>query len=205
MLRYKNILVIASVLLAVLAPLTIAMKAEMDFKNAEIIKVEIEPYDPRHPLYGHYLQFRVKWDWKGGKANQEVCTASQSSMPFDAGCCLCVEGDAENPKASLAKCDNVPKQCKYVVPSKNYYGGEDFPIGIDQFFVDERFAMPLENLFRAKKEKFTVGLAMRKRGNPLLEKLYVGGLELSDYIAKHGGSIPEIKPEEVPEEPIPFN
>ncbi len=65
--------------------------------------------------------------------------------------------------------------------------------------------MPLENLFRGRKEKFTLGLAMRKRGNPLLEKLYVGGLELSDYIAKHGGSIPEIKPEDIPEETIPVN
>ncbi len=200
--QHKNALIIASILLAVFLPLSIALKAEMDYKNAKIIKVEIEPYDPRDLMYGHYMQFRIKWDWKGGKANQEACTASATNMPFDAGCCLCLEGEDEKQQASLHKCGpDVPKTCNFVIPSKNYYGGDDFPIGIERFYVDERFALPLEAIFRGGKEKFFVSLAMRAKGNPILKDLYVGDLSLPEYVDKHGGSIPEELPKSDPVTP----
>ena len=122
--RYRIIAIICAILLAVLLPLAAAFKANQDISAYPVVKYEIEPYDPRDPLYGHYLQFRI------------------------------------------------------IEPV-------EFTRRIDRFYVDERYALALEKIFREGEEKFYIGLAMRPGKEPVIEDLYIGSQRWKDYIAIH--------------------
>ncbi len=185
----KNILLFAALALAVFLPLTAAIKAKIDLGKAEVIRVDIAPYDPRDLLYGHYMQFQFNWNWKNIEETANACTNYKN-------CCLCVEEGKDNPAVSVMNCDaaqNLPV-CKYSIKGKSY-GPNQFDTGLNRFFVDERFALPLEKIFRAGQEKFRVGLFVRDGAKPVLEKLYVGDKSLEDYLAFHGGTVPDVQEE----------
>lgn len=174
--RYKNILAIASVLLAVLAPLAMARKAHEDQNAYPVVKIEIEPYDPRDLLYGHYMVFQYKWNLDQEQGDK-ACVGSD--------CCLCLEKGSEDPKAKVMAClPEKPARCAHVLKG-SYYANGAFDIGLNRYYVDEAIALPLENLFRNKTERFHVGLSIAPSGKPILEKLYVGGQAVNDYVAEH--------------------
>lgn len=188
----KNILLSIALLFAVLLPLIVVIKAQIDFKTSEIVTFDIAPYDPRDLLYGHYMQFQFNWNWKTIEERGSACTNHKN-------CCLCVEEGGNNPAVSVMNCDsaqNLPV-CKYAIKGKSY-GPNQFDLGLSRFYVDERYALPLERIFRAGQEKFRVGLFVRDGAKPILEKLYVGDKTLEDYVAAHGGTIPEPPPQEEP-------
>lgn len=60
-----------------------------------------------------------------------------------------------------------------------------FTLNVDRYYVDETVALPLEKLFRDKGQEFSVGLSLRPDGTAALEKLYVSGMPLEDYIRDH--------------------
>jgi uncharacterized membrane-anchored protein len=195
MMRHRTLLMILSILLAVVVPLFTALKSHKAVSNAPVIKVEIEPYDPRDLLYGHYLAYTVKWNWKNSKPDETACQ--------NGACCLCVGAGSENPEVSLRACSppkNAPaKECSYEIQGE-YRGGNIFDIGIDRYYVDEEIALPLENIFQQKTEKFSIGLAMTPH-KPVLEKLYVGGMDIFEYVRVHG--VENIKNQGQPAELIP--
>jgi uncharacterized membrane-anchored protein len=173
----KNLLAILSIILAVAAPLLMAVKAQHDQKAYPVVKIEIEPYDPRDMFYGHYMMYQFKWNWKDGKANEDTCKGE--------ACCLCVGAGAVDPEVSMAVCTpDKPKACAHMLKG-SYYGGDRFDIGINRYYVDEKIALPLENLFRNEKERFRVGLSISPSGKTILEKLYVGDRAVNDYVADH--------------------
>lgn len=178
MMNYKSAAIAASIFLAVSIPVITAVKSYNAVLSAPVIKVEIEPYDPRDLMYGHYLNFRIKWNWKNGKADAKECEGGK--------CYLCVGEGHDNPQVSLQPekpDDNSEKNCAYVLEGQ-YYGGDTFDIGISRYYLDEDFALPLEKLFRDKKEDFFIGLVMAS-SRPVQEELYVGDLSLLEYIEKH--------------------
>jgi uncharacterized membrane-anchored protein len=175
--RHKNIFVILAILLAVAAPLFTALNSYIAQKSYPVVKIEIEPYDPRDLLYGHYMTFGYKWHWDE-KQDDKACNGPD--------CCLCVgEGDVE-PKVKVMAClPDKPADCAHVIKG-GYFGNRMFDIGgLNRYYVDETIALPLENLFRNKKEKFRVGLSIGPSGKPIMEKLYVGGQAVNDYVAEH--------------------
>lgn len=175
MARYKNGLVIASILLAIAAPLLMAIKSHNDQKTYPVVKVEIEPYDPRDLLYGHYMIFQYKWNL-GDTASIKSCQGKD--------CCLCLEEGAQDPKATVMACrPDKPAHCAHMLKGSFY--GDRFDIGLNRYYVDETVALPLENLFRNKKERFHVGLSISPNGKAILEKLYVGTRPVNDYVAEH--------------------
>lgn len=181
MARHKTLLVLASIALALLVPLSTAWKAQSDIDNHTLVKLSIEPYDPRDLLKGRYLFFAVKWNW--GK-EQGVCDGMD--------CCVCLgPGDAD-PQASLMNCSaQKPPQCTHMLKGSKI--GEDrFDIGVNRYYVDEHIALPLEDLFRNNKEKFHVGLSISPSGKYALENLYVGGMQLKDYVDSKGGTLERI-------------
>jgi len=177
--KHKTLIVVLSIAFAVLVPLLNAMKVKMDRASYPVVKFDIEPYDPRDLLYGHYMNFAITWDWKGGEpANNKACTTGD--------CCLCVgEGD-NNPQVSLLQCDAPSiSSCKHVI--EDYYSGA--LTDLNRVFVDERIALPLEEIFRQQKEKFSIGLFMTPNGKPTIERLYVGGKPVNEYVDEKGGTL----------------
>ena len=174
--RCKTILVIVSIVFAVASPLLMAMKSYTTQKSYPVVKVEIEPYDPRDLLYGHYMTYAYKWNWGKDQPDTKACQGAH--------CCLCLDGASEDPKASVIAClPEKPQHCTHVL--KGGFYGDRFDIGLNRYYVDESIALPLENLFRNKKEKFHVGLSISPKGKPIIEKLYVGGQIVNEYVHTH--------------------
>lgn len=63
MARYKVFALYAALALAVIAPLFSAYVAHRAQAMNPVIRVDIEPYDPRDLMYGHYMQFVIRWNW----------------------------------------------------------------------------------------------------------------------------------------------
>ena len=186
--KYKTFAFIASVVIALLVPLLIAVQANRNMASYPVVKFEIEPYDPRDLLYGHYMTFAFKWNWKGGSPDKTACSGEN--------CCLCV-GEGDLPEVSLSACpaDNAAPlpSCRHMVKGR-YSGGEFFDVGINRYYVDESIALPLEKLFRDKKEKFSLALGLKPNAKPVVGTLYVGDQTLKDYLSTHDGRVPEEQP-----------
>ncbi len=179
--KHKPLLVALSIAIAVIVPLLNAMKVKMDRASYPIVKFDIEPYDPRDLLYGHYMNFAITWNWKGGKPDDKACIGNE--------CCLCVgEGDS-NPQVFLLQCFSPSSlSCKHKFKGY-YYSGGTFTTDITRVFVDERIALPLEEIFRRQKEKFSIGLGMAPDGKHIIERLYIGGKPVDQYVDEKGGSL----------------
>lgn len=191
MMSKQSILALLSVIVAIGLPLLNAIKTRADLQNNPVIKVKIEAYDPRDILYGHYMTYRYVWNWKN------PLVAKSADTPFDLGnfetckddtCCLCVgEGD-DNPVVELQTCQQARQNnCTHVIEGTYNYGHEFTPRAGTKYFVDEQIGYPLEDLFRDAKEQFRIGLSIAKSGNTMIEKLYIDGKTLSDYIREHPG------------------
>ena len=184
MARYKIFAIYAALALAVAAPLVSAYVAHRAQTSYPLIRVDIEPYDPRDLMYGHYMRFAVKWNWDKNK------TAAGMQ---DGELCLCIGEGNINPPVSPTICPVPGEQgfsCSAILKGhltwlpamQDAEAGYRFTIPNDRYYVDETIALPLEKLFFEKKEGFSVGLSLRPNGTAALEKMYVSGIPLEDYI-----------------------
>lgn len=185
----KSLLVLLSLLLAVGAPLLNALVMNHRQETYPTIRVDIEPHDPRDLLYGRYMTFTTKWNWKDGQA-QYACISEN--------CCLCVgEGDV-NPPVSLTSCPAAPEtdlpHCRHVLKRAGRSFGANFDSGVNRYYVDENIALPLEQLFRSRQEKFSLTLHIAPDGRTSAGELYVGDMPLKEYLVKKGGRIPVAQP-----------
>lgn len=175
---------VLSVALAVGAPLANALMTAKKFRDYPSFRVKIEPYDPRDLFYGHYLQFQTVWNWKD-KAWQKDHEGGSA--------CLCVGEGAENPPVSLSACPpaggNLP-DCRFILRGTKVWNS-GFDTGVHRYYVDEALAKPLEDLFIREKRDFSLDLHVTPGGKVLPGELYVEGERLKDFVARHGGRIPE--------------
>ena len=182
----ENVIISFCMLFALALPLLGAVRYEAELKTHPVVRFEIEPYDPRDLLYGHYLQFRIRWNW-----NPEKNVYLGNSYNKD-NVCLCVGKGEINPPVHAASCDGIKKKeenCVHAI-SGGYYsrfetGGtseQEYSSPFDRFYVDERYALALEKIFRDHGEQFHIGLSMRDGGDAVIKDLYVGGKSLADYI-----------------------
>lgn len=186
---YKNLLIVFSVLLAIAAPIFMAMNARQAQESGQVVKLQIETYDPRDLLYGHYMRFAIKWNWKGGKPEETTCQGRS--------CCLCLGEGEQDPSVSLTACPSkgeIFPQCRHILKG-NYHGNGMYDVGIDRYFVNESIAVPLETLFRNKKEDFHVGLSISPQGKAVIEKLYIGGQVVDEYVQQHYQELASPAPE----------
>lgn len=181
MMRYKTVAVLLSIALAVVMPLMAAVKAHTDRQSYPLVKIEVEPYDPRDLFYGHYMRFGFKWNWAENEPAETACRGGD--------CCLCVGMGDTDPNVRLLSCDGdqtrPPVQCAHRLKG-TYLGDGRFDIGHNRYFVDETIALPLEHLFRDRKAGFHVGLFVRPDGGTLLENLYVDGQKAEDFVDAGG-------------------
>lgn len=180
--RYKNILLILSVVLAVVLPLGAAIKANIVRASSPVIQVKITTYDPRDLFYGQYMTYRFDWNWKDGAPKEDACQGED--------CCLCVGEGNIDPEVSLAACtaSEENKECQHLIKGRFY--GMSFDPGFNRYYVDERHAYPLEQLFRQGTETFRIGLGLPIGGKAILERLYINDQSLEEYLSAHDGEIP---------------
>lgn len=188
MIRCKEIAVFAALVLAVAGPLLLAGISLHNRTAYPVVKFDIEPYDPRDLLYGHYLRFRIKWNFDPAMKTPQ-CTGRE--------CCLCVGEGADNPPVYVANClppEQRGPKCVHQIKGKGWATQKNFDAGINRYYVDEKLALPLEKLFRDKEENFSLGFSLPPSGKAAVETLYIGGMPLESYIREQGGTIPANQP-----------
>ena len=80
------------------------LKAKRHLVEGETYRFAIGGYDPRDMLRGHYLRFRVTYDWEEDRGHCEV-DASED-------CCLCLMRSGDSPPGVVyATCDEARSQC----------------------------------------------------------------------------------------------
>lgn len=199
--KKTSIMAMASIMLALALPLSVAIKSYLAVKTSPIIQIKIDAYDPRDLLRGHYLTFRYVWNWK--ENGQPVGRQNQTQS------CLCVgEGTIEPEVALLPSCpvEEKPSECAHIIKG-SYRGSGNFIPGMTRYYVGEDVALPLEKMLRVRIDEqrrnadggaeniprppelfppsFRMGLAVASNGTAIIEKLYIGDQTLDDYLRDH--------------------
>ena len=174
---------IGLVLLAIpfLAMLLMIVQNNHNVHGYQEYRFEIEGYDPRDLLKGHYLIFRYKWP------EAAVNMFDDNSYPRTDQVCACMSGDALLPDVRFDACvSNHPRQknCVAGVRVSGWASGAGLQPNdtLRQYYIPEQHARMLENMLRAGKHKFEVGIVPRPDGQAQLKMLYIDGVSLDEFL-----------------------
>jgi len=141
-------------------------------RSGEQWMFELQGYDPRDLLRGHYLQFNILYDWDKEK--------NECSSGID--CCLCLIKNSSPlktsvvPKVHKSSCTSARSQCDgYILSSKQNV--------LNRYYIPEESAKKAESLLikaRAKQQAY-LQVSVNKKGeienvqilrsvHPLLDK-----------------------------------
>jgi hypothetical protein len=175
-------------ILPLLALGAIVAKNQLDIASSRSWRVKIVGYDPRDLLYGHYLNFRFDWELP---AERGQCVA-------EGDCCLCLDPQAgtQRPRASLQACDVAQtcathlllparSACKGAAPGCRSGADAFDPEGGRRYYIPESAATRLNALLLARRHDLSVDLHIAASGQHYLGKLYIDGVEWSDYLRQH--------------------
>ena len=167
-----NVFAVLSLILVLVLPLGLILKAMNDRESGTVWTVKIGGYDPIHPLYGHYLNFVYEWDM-----------ADRNNCMYGKNCCICLTakgaGNHVNPDAETYECDKPPqRQCDSIIRDKGrtLSGGQ-------QYYIPEDHATMIEDLLRRDEREFSMEIAVPPGGGaPVIRGLAVDGKPLRDFL-----------------------
>lgn len=146
-------------------------------------RFQIEGYDPRDLLKGHFLIFRYKWPV--GTVNR----FDDSSYPRTGKVCACISGESHNPRVQFDSCTAQGKpHCAATVEVSGWASGTGLqpPEALRQFYIPEQEAPMLEKALRSGKRTFEVSLVPRGRGEAQLKELYIDGMPMAEFLQGYG-------------------
>lgn len=162
----RNLVIVALVLPLLVIGLGI-VRAERHLATSASWLFEVDGYDPRDLLRGHYIQFRVDLH---EEAPLDACDDNQSDR-----CCLCLTPtSAQNPpRVQRATCERAQSQCEGVLQTR--YLSE-----LRRYYIPEEDASKLEQQFRdaAQERRALLRVAIDDAGKPQIESLLVNGEEI---------------------------
>lgn len=139
------------------------VRAELHLAHGRDFVFEVEGFDPRDLLRGHYLQFRLRID--EGPA-REACSPTTES------CCLCLTelGAGVPPRAEPATCETARLHCDGALQMRHVTRAH-------RYYVPEAQAAKLEKrLFEAiAAREAHVVLALDAEGEPAIRQLRLFG------------------------------
>jgi hypothetical protein len=164
--------VLVAVVLPVLAIALGIVRGELLLRRAPDFVLEMDGYDPRDLLRGHYLQFTLRVD---PLAEREPCDAAARG-----GCCVCLTRAAPGAlsAAERAPCDTARAVCDGALPiealSRPY-----------RFYVPEARAVELERQARDAMERGTAHavFALDADGAVRVRELRIDGTAIPGSIA----------------------
>jgi uncharacterized membrane-anchored protein len=161
----KNLLMIVMIPFILLC-LLIA-RAEYHLSTGKQWDIAITGYDPRDLLRGHYLRFRLAYDWQEPK---KQCATKSCSY------CLTDVGELA-PKVQIIE-TQLAKQCDGFMQ----YG--DLKTPLNRFYIPETQARFAEDLLRQARVDKTAYLrvSVDKKGVPQIVDLLIDGRPLGDLL-----------------------
>lgn len=155
-------------------------------------RFEIEGYDPRDLLKGHFLIFRYKWPV--GTVNR----FDDSSYPRADQVCACISGETLQPQVQFDSCKAQGKpHCAATVEVSGWASGTGLqpPENLRQFYIPEAQAPLLEKMLRSGGRKFEVAIVPRGQGQAQLKVLYIDGTELNEFLLNESHSLSSSHPD----------
>lgn len=162
----RNLLIVA--LLLPLAVIGIGIgRAEHHVANSRLWLFDVNGYDPRDLLRGHYIQFRLDLH---EMPPRETCDDDSG-----AACCLCLtmlSADAP-PQVERATCETARTLCDGALQTR-------FLSQLNRYYIPEQDAWKLEQDFQAAAQSGSARLrvAINKEGEPQIDGLLVNGNEI---------------------------
>ncbi|AGH99076.1 GDYXXLXY domain-containing protein [Micavibrio aeruginosavorus] len=172
----RKIILIVVLLLPLLVPGLLWVKAATDQTAGPIWTVKIAGYDPRDLLHGRYIQFR--YDWM--EADAEGTPACSNNDP---NCCLCLNGDQTYMNVTRLQCDapGADRVCQSRIPTPSATGAQ-------KYFIPEEFAADLDRLVVSEPDRFMMEIAVPGAfGAPVIRGLSLDGMPLRDYLRHNRG------------------
>jgi hypothetical protein len=136
-------------------------------------RFEIEGYDPRDILKGHYLIFNYKWP-------EDTKPAMSKSID-----CACISGAAEKPDVTFMTCAQAKERrgsCAGVLSVSSWGAGFQPAETLRRYFIPEQYAPMLDRAVRAGTYTFEVGLVPQAGDGGQLKMLYVDGQPLPKFL-----------------------
>jgi uncharacterized membrane-anchored protein len=161
-------------LVALLLPLlTIGfgiVRAELFFSGARSYLFEVEGFDPRDLLRGHYLQFRLKAE---RATPDEVCDAAREA------CCVCFDASAGSLVTAVqsAPCASANARC----PARLEQSYFEAP---QRYYVPEARAHAYEESLRQAMQagRAQALIAVDREGRAVVKELRVHGVRIEDAV-----------------------
>jgi uncharacterized membrane-anchored protein len=128
----------------------------------------ITGYDPRDLLRGHYLRFRIAYDWQ---ESQKQCASNN-------GCAYCLTDIGEQaPKVQITD-THIAKQCD------GFMQYDDLQEPLNRFYIPENQAVLAEDLLRQARINNTayLRLSINKEGAPRIVDLLIDGRSLNQLL-----------------------
>ncbi len=167
----KNKKVLIAVAIPFLVLCLLIIRAEYHIISGEQWKFEITGYDPRDLLRGHYLRFRIAYDWD---TKEDSCSVQS--------CCLCLtRADQSAPKVKKTSCDVAQTQCDGFMLSK-------YQNTLKRFYISEDEAKRAEKLLQQAQTNNDAYLAVsiNARGEPRIVDLLIGDQPINDLLKTTG-------------------
>jgi hypothetical protein len=143
-------------------------KSEYHVSSGEDWKFAIGGYDPRDLLKGHYLTYRILFDW-----DEEKKDCGKNSEILD--CCLCLQ--REMSKVETMECEIASNSCDGVIKEK-------FLPQLRKFYIPENRSKILENLVRSGKAEIL--LSINRKGYPSVKDLLINGEPWKQAVQQEG-------------------
>lgn len=151
-------------------------------------RFQIEGYDPRDLLKGHFLIFRYKWP--EGVVNR----FDEASYPRADKVCACISGESQKPQVQFDSCKAQGQpHCTATVEVSGWASGTGMqpPEELRQFYIPEQQAPMLERALRSGHRKFEVSMVPLGRGRAQLKELYIDGMPLAEFLQGYGEDKPD--------------
>ena len=172
--------------------------------------VDIEGYDPRDILRGHYLTYRYDWNWD---------EAQSDSRCIGRTCCLCLnpkttlhntqgrlKTDNQNPKTSIMTCEQAAQSnvCTSHIKGYSNASAQGFNIGdkkgngLTRYYIPEKYAPLLDSLLRNRTQNngsendknktvydFSVGLRVNDNSHAVIDDLFINKTPLKIWLNEY--------------------
>lgn len=159
-------------------PSLLLVKSFYDREQGRVWLVDIDGYDPRDLLYGHYLNFTYDWNF---------ATPQDGGQCYGRNCCIClnesVPGSIRAPLAKTLRCDAPERgQCSSVITGGH---GRHPAVRGQRYYVPEKDGLRLEGILRDEQHEAQMEIAVPRSGGPaMIRKLYIDQQPLEEFLIK---------------------